>query len=81
MGYGYNKCYLLDKITQNKWKEHYTSADLPTLSQVLEFLKERQDILQSQEEPHSFKQNYNNSFSYNQCNAISGSNQFVFKSN
>lgn len=53
----YNK---LDKITQNRWKEYHTSTELPTLSQFLEFLKQRQDILQSQEEPHSFKQNNNN---------------------
>ncbi|XP_072377951.1 uncharacterized protein [Diabrotica undecimpunctata] len=46
----YNK---LDKVTQNKWKEYHTSAELPHLNEFLEFLKQRQDILQSQEEPHS----------------------------
>nr|XP_023013508.1 uncharacterized protein LOC111503442 [Leptinotarsa decemlineata] len=50
----YNK---LDKISQNKWKEHHISTELPTLDQFLEFLKERQDILQSQEEPNLCKNN------------------------
>lgn len=52
----------LDSITQNKWKEFYTSTNLPTLSQFLEFLKERQDILQSQEEPSSAIHKNSNSF-------------------
>ncbi|XP_072389595.1 uncharacterized protein [Diabrotica undecimpunctata] len=40
----------LDNINQHKWKEFHTKTELPTLNEFLDFLKERQDILQSQQE-------------------------------
>ncbi|XP_072400318.1 uncharacterized protein [Diabrotica undecimpunctata] len=41
---------LENKINQHKWKEFHTKTELPTLNEFLDFLKERQDILQSQQE-------------------------------
>ncbi|XP_072400496.1 uncharacterized protein [Diabrotica undecimpunctata] len=41
---------LENKINQHKWKEFHTKTELPTLNEFVDFLKERQDILQSQQE-------------------------------
>lgn len=66
----------LDRITQYKWKVYHSSADLPNLPRFLVFFKERQDVLQSQEEPYSSKHKNNNSYT-----SISVSNKFVLESN